>query len=232
MTFDLTPEQSAHVESARAVARTVAPFAAALDSGEPWPEAVLTVLRDAGVASLGPVERVLVLEELAVTSASAAALVACEQEAPGDGLSGLRGVTPVAAATASQQMGMAAVSVGIGRAALDAALAATRARGDRPGGDPGDPPHWALADAATEIDAARLLVLAAAQGHGVGAAGALVFAGGAAARAVDAALRIIGAEAYTPGSVTERCSRDVRAAQLVLGTEDVARRTAADALLD
>jgi len=231
MTFDLTPEQSAQLDAARALARMVAPFAATIDSGESWPEDALAALREARFGTLGAVARVLALEELAVVSASAAALVACEQGAPGAGLSGLRGVMPVAAPTASQQMGMAAVTVGIGRAALEAALSVTRARGDRPGGNPGDPPHWALADAATEIDAARLLVLAAAQGQGVGAAGALVYAGGAAARAVDAALRIIGAEAYAPGSVMERCSRDVRAAQLVLGTEDVARRVAADLLL-
>jgi alkylation response protein AidB-like acyl-CoA dehydrogenase len=65
----------------------------------------------------------------------------------------------------------------------------------------------------------------------VGAAAALVFAGGAAARAVEAALRIVGAEAYRPGSVLERCSRDVRAAALMCGGEDAVRLGAADGLL-
>ena len=48
---------------------------------------------------------------------------------------------------------------------------------------------------------------------------------------MDAALRIIGADGYQADSVLERCSRDIRAALLILGTEDVARRTAADRLL-
>jgi alkylation response protein AidB-like acyl-CoA dehydrogenase len=81
------------------------------------------------------------------------------------------------------------------------------------------------------MDAARLLVRSAALGPGDGAAAAFVYASGAASRTVDAALRIIGPAGYEAGSVLERCSRDIRAALLILGTEDVARRTAADALL-
>ena len=126
---------------------------------------------------------------------------------------------------------MAAVCLGIGRAALHEALTVSRSRGDRATGDPADVPHWALADAATDMDAARLLVRSAALGPGLGGAAAFVYAAGAASRAVDAALRIIGAAGYQADSVLERCSRDIRAALLILGTEDVARRTAADRLL-
>jgi alkylation response protein AidB-like acyl-CoA dehydrogenase len=163
-------------------------------------------------------------------SGSVGARAALGTVSDGD-LAGLRGVGPVSAPTEPQQLGIAAVCLGIGRAALDDALSVTRSRGDRATGDPAHAPHWALADAATEIDAARLLVRSAALGLGVGAAASLVYAGGAASRAVDAALRIVGAAAYQPGSVLERCSRDIRAALLILGTEDVARRAAADTLL-
>ena len=89
-----------------------------------------------------------------------------------------------------------------------------------------------LADAATEIDAARLVVLAAAVEDLSGAAATLVFAGTAAVRAVDAATRIVGADAFRPGASLERMRRDAQAVLLVLGTEDAARLVAADRLLD
>ena len=126
---------------------------------------------------------------------------------------------------------MAGVCLGIGRAALNEALRAARARGDRPAGEPADPPHWALADSATDIEGARLLVHAAAAGAGATAAAAFVHAANAATRAVDAALRLVGPDGFGPGSLLERAARDVRSAGLVLGSEDRARRVAADALL-
>jgi alkylation response protein AidB-like acyl-CoA dehydrogenase len=98
-------------------------------------------------------------------------------------------------------------------------------------GDPDAPPHWALADAATEVQAARLLVHAAATGRGMPAEAVLVRAAAAAIHAADAALRIVGAAGYEAGSLLERCVRDARAAYLVLGTEDRIRQRAADALL-
>jgi alkylation response protein AidB-like acyl-CoA dehydrogenase len=81
------------------------------------------------------------------------------------------------------------------------------------------------------VDAARLLLHAAAAGEGSSGASVLVFAAGAATRAVDAALRVVGPEGYRPGTVLERCARDARSASLVLGSEDRTRQAAADALL-
>ena len=72
---------------------------------------------------------------------------------------------------------------------------------------------------------------ASAEGSGLSAAAAFVHAAGAATRAVDAALRIVGPDGYRPGSVLDRAARDVRSTWLVLGSEDRARRIAADALL-
>jgi alkylation response protein AidB-like acyl-CoA dehydrogenase len=126
---------------------------------------------------------------------------------------------------------VAAVSLGIGRRALEEALSVGRAHGDRPAGDPDQPPHWALADAAAELDGARLMVRAAAATNPSGAAMAQVLAGSAAIRAVEAAVRIVGPAALQPGAALERCSRDATAARFIAGTEDEARRVAADRLL-
>ncbi len=230
MTFDLTPEQQAWLTAVRPVSEAVASRAADIDAQGSVPADVASALASLDVWSQAPADAVLAIEQVSTASASAGAHLALGATS-GEGLSGLRGVAPVAVPSSRQQLGLAAVCVGIGRAALDAALSAVRARGDRPSGEPADPPHWALADAATEIEAARLLVLSAAQRSGISEPGALAFAGGAASRAVEAAVRVMGPDAYRPGSIVERCGRDANAARLILGTEDQARRQAADALL-
>jgi alkylation response protein AidB-like acyl-CoA dehydrogenase len=230
MTFDLTPEQDARVAAVRAfAANSVAPAAKSIDDSGRIPDDLTGALEAIGVWSHAPLDAVLAIEEIAATSAAVAARAVLG--AGGEGLAGLRGVGAVTEPTEQQQLGMAAVCLGIGRAALNEALTVARSRGDRATGDPADAPHWALADAATDMDAARLLVRSTALGPGLGAAAVFVYAAGAASRSVDAALRIVGAAGYEAGSVLERCSRDIRAALLILGTEDVARRTAADALL-
>jgi alkylation response protein AidB-like acyl-CoA dehydrogenase len=231
MTFDLSPEQDARVAAVRRFATTaVAPAAASIDRSGQIPDELAAALQAMGIWSHASLDAVLAIEEIAAASASVAAHAVLG--ADGDGrLAGLRGVGAVAAAEDRQQLGMAAVCLGIGRAALDEALTVTRRRGDRATGNPADAPHWVIADAATDMDAARLLVRSAALGPGLGAAAAFVFAGGAASRAVDAALRIVGAAGYQPESMLERCGRDIRAALLIMGAEDVSRRAAADRLL-
>ncbi|MCC7032360.1 MAG: hypothetical protein IT179_05935 [Acidobacteria bacterium] len=231
MTFDLTPSQVHRLSDVRALAARLAPMAAAIDATGRVADDLRQQLEQAGVWAGTPFDAVLALETIAAASGAAAARVALGSEGRGEGLSGLRGVGLVEAPSERQQLAMAAVCLGLGRAALEEALAVSRQRGDRPAGDPHAAPHWMLADAATELDAARLLVHAAAEGDGAGAAAALVFAGAAAASAVEAALRIVGADGYRQGSVLERCRRDVGAARLIFGAEDGLRRQAADALL-
>lgn len=232
LTFDLSPRQLAAQVRARDVAAIVAAAADQIDRTAEIPAEVR-----AAIASLAlwdgddPVASMLVIEELAVASPAAAAAGSLATDAAGADLAGLRGAPRVAAPGDRHYLAIGAVCVGIGRAALSEAIQAARARGDRPAGEPADPPHWVLADAATEVDAARLLLLAAATGDGLPAPAAMVHAATAAGRAVDAALRVVGPDAYRPGSVLERSTRDARAAWLILGTEDGARRTAADALL-
>lgn len=232
LTFDPSPEQAAAQARAREAAAILAAAAPDIDQTAAIPADVRSAMASLAVdADQDAVTAVLVLEELAATSPSAAAVGGLGIDGAGADLAGLRGVPRVETPERRHYLAMAAVCVGIGRAALSEAIGVARARGDRPAGDPADPPHWALADAATEVDAARLLLLAAAAGDGLPAPAAMVQAAAAADRAVDAALRIVGPEAYRPGSALERFARDARAAWLILGTEDGARRAAADAVL-
>ena len=231
MTFDLSPELMDQQARAREVATTVVASAArAIDQQGDLPPAVKTALHELRLSQADPLALVVSVEEIAAASASAAALASLEPGSAAD-FAGLRGVPRQERPGDRQYLALAAVCLGIGRGALEEAVQAARRRGDRPAGEPSDPPHWALADAATEMDAARLLVHAAAGGTGVSPAAAFVHAGGAATRAVDAALRLIGPEGYRTGSTLERAARDVRSAWLVLGSEDEVRRLAADALL-
>ncbi len=232
MTFDLPSALESRLSTVRAFA--TGPLAAAasdIDRTGVVPGDIQRQLDALHVWQDDALTAVVLLEELAAGSAAAAARLALGQTADGEGLAGLRGVQVVDQPSDKQCLGLAAVCVGIGRAALDVALSTARARGDRASGEPGDPPHWALADAATEVDAARLLLRATASGEGLDGAGVLVHAGGAAQRAVDAMVRVLGPSSWQPGSVLERCARDSRAALLVAGTEDAARQRAADRLL-
>ncbi len=235
LTFDLTAEQTARLDAVREMGeRTVGPAASAIDSTGTIPDAVARAIEALDVWRHGAMDAVLALEELAAASGSAAARAALGtgDAAEGAGLTGLRGVAAAADPTDAHRLGLAAVAVGLGRRAVAEALGAVKAHGGRAGGDPADPPYWALADAATEIEAARLIVRAAAGAADLsGAAAALVFAGGAAVRAADAAARVVGAEALRAGSVLERCARDARATLFIVGTEDATRAIAADRLL-
>jgi len=232
MTFDLSPDQLTRQQRAREVAvRTLAPVASDIDATANIPAGVVDEVGSLHLWSGDLVTTVLMVEELAAASASAAARAALDANGSPSGLAGLRGVPRVAAPENRHYLAIGAVCLGIGRAALAEAINAARGRGDRPGGDPAGPPHWALADAATDLDAARLLLQASAAGRGLGAAAAMTQAATAAVRAVDASLRIVGPDGYQAGSVLERLARDARAAWLVLGTEDRVRRVAADALL-
>jgi alkylation response protein AidB-like acyl-CoA dehydrogenase len=98
-------------------------------------------------------------------------------------------------------------------------------------------PHWVLADAATEIEAARVMTMQAAQTlagdeGSTGVALARLMASTAAQHAVDAALRIAGADGLREGAFLERLARDVRAVSLVLGTEEDQRAVAAQGLFE
>jgi alkylation response protein AidB-like acyl-CoA dehydrogenase len=83
-------------------------------------------------------------------------------------------------------------------------------------------PHWALADGATEVAAARMLTYSAAQmlDRGENAEDAITrahtFAAKAAQQAVDAAIRVVGAVGYGKGSLLDRLSRDAQTLRVIL----------------
>ena len=232
MTFDLSSYQAAAQARAREAAATFAALAGDIDASAQVPASALKAVAALGLwEGQDRVAAMLMIEELAVASPAVAVRGALALDgAPAD-LAGLRGVPRVPAPEPRHYLVMAAVCLGIGRAALDEAIDVARMRNDRPAGEPSDPPHWVLADAATEVAAARLLLQAAAADGGIPAPAVMVHAAAAAGRAVDAAVRIVGPDACRPGSGLERGARDARAAWLILGTEDDARRAAAAALL-
>ncbi len=90
--------------------------------------------------------------------------------------------------------------------------------------------RFKIADMATELEAARLLVYRAACAHDRGEEGlarassmAKLFATEAAWRIVDQALQIHGGRGLVAGSVTERLYRDVRALRIYEGTSEIQR---------
>ncbi len=128
------------------------------------------------------------------------------------------------------RIGIAAQSVGMARAAFEAALAYAKERESF-----GKPivEHQAiafrLADMATEIDAARLLVLRAAALRDRGepclkeASMAKLFASEMAERVCSAAIQVLGGYGYVSDFPVERIFRDVRVSQIYEGTSDVQR---------
>jgi acyl-CoA dehydrogenase len=123
-----------------------------------------------------------------------------------------------------------AAAVGMARRALDAALAHVRAR--RQFGKPLAEQQLVqahLADMATELDAARLLVLRAAHAADGGrritteAAMAKLFATEAAQRIVDRAVQLHGGRGVVSGEVVEGLYRAIRPLRIYEGTSEIQR---------
>lgn len=98
--------------------------------------------------------------------------------------------------------------------------------------------QFKLADMATELEAARLLVYQAAWGHDYGATDAKLkssmaklFATEAAQRIVDQGLQIHGGAGLVAGSIMERLYRDVRALRIYEGTSEIQKIVIARELL-
>jgi acyl-CoA dehydrogenase len=124
-----------------------------------------------------------------------------------------------------------AFAVGMAQAALDAAVAhaATRQAFGRPLRDFQGVSHR-LADVATMVQAARLLVHAAARAYDAGvrpvtqaAAMAKLFATETAQDAVDAAIQVHGAAGLQRGHVLEHLYREVRAPRIYEGASEIQR---------
>jgi hypothetical protein len=203
MTFDLTPEQLALVANAKA--------AQSLPSHA--------------------MDAVLVVEEIASADPSRGARLGFEgvggkSTATAELLPGLEGSEAALASIPETQrirarLIAAAVALGVGRAAIDYTIASMKKLGVK--ADPDQTaPHWALADGATEVAAARMLTYSAAQmlDRGENAEDAITrahaFAAKAAQQAVDAAIRVVGAVGYGKGSLLDRLSRDAQTLRVIL----------------
>ncbi len=128
------------------------------------------------------------------------------------------------------RIGIAAQSVGMARAAFEAALAYAKERESF--GTPifnHQAVNFRLADMATQIEAARALVLHAAALRDAGtpclkeAAMAKLFASEMAERVCSDAIQIHGGYGYVSDFPVERIYRDVRVCQIYEGTSDIQR---------
>lgn len=136
------------------------------------------------------------------------------------------------------RMATGALAVGVGQAAFDEALAyagRTQAEGAPLGRQ--QSVRSTLADTATDLDAARLLVLKAAAARDqqerctLEASMAKLAAAEAARRAAERTVQLLSEAAYERGSTAERLLRDARAADIYHGTSTVQRLTLAAELL-
>ena len=136
------------------------------------------------------------------------------------------------------RIGVAAQALGIAQSALDAAVAYAKERVQF-----GKPLaalqaiQWMIADMATEVDAARLLVYRAAWNkdnglpYGAAASMAKLFASETATRVAGKAIQIHGGYGYTESYPVERAYRDAKITELYEGTSEVQRMVIAGSLL-
>ena len=131
---------------------------------------------------------------------------------------------------AGGRIGVAALSLGIARAAMDAAIAHVKERkqfGTRLADFQGL--QWMIADRETEIEAARLLILSAAAAKDRGepyareASMAKLYASETAHRATDTAIQLFGGAGYLKDYPVERLARDARITRLYEGTSEIQR---------
>ena len=128
------------------------------------------------------------------------------------------------------RIGVSAQALGIAQAALDASVAYAKERVQF--GKPiaaQQAIQWMIADMATQIDAARLLVYRAAScidnGRPYSTEGAMakLFASETATRVADRAIQIHGGYGYTESYPVERNYRDAKITELYEGTSEVQR---------
>ena len=177
--------------------------------------------------SVGVVE-----EKLGINASGTAELVFEDARVPGDALLGKpgEGFKQMLTTLDGGRIGIASQAVGIGRAALEEALAYAKEREQF-----GKPIsqfqaiQWKLADMATELDAAELLTLRAAYRedrqlpYEKEAAMAKCFASDAAMRATIEGVQILGGYGYIKEYPMERHMRDAKICQIYEGTNEIMR---------
>ncbi|MGE0815437.1 MAG: hypothetical protein AB7O28_02875 [Vicinamibacterales bacterium] len=240
MTFDLDDSTAARRADAERIARdVVAPAADALDTSlalrDETRGAIAAVLPSPGDPAIG---WVVALEAVAAASAGLALVAAADRLGVRTAVgasewSGCRGVDLDAmraalAASRPWQLAVTATLVGAGRAAVDAAVLALRTR--REAGAPDLAAQPAVADAATAIDASRLLLWEAAT-TGAAAAGHLarLHVLDALKTALSAVEESAGSDAFRSGTPLDRLRRDVLTVATVFGEAAAAREALAAA---
>lgn len=127
---------------------------------------------------------------------------------------------------------MAAAGLGIGRRALRESLATARAAHSVAAGE--QTVQGLLADAATELDAAKMMVWKAASAPFPSLADASIAklaATAAAQRAVERATQVVGVDSFRRGHIIERLAQDVRALELFAGRTEALREAVAEEVL-
>jgi butyryl-CoA dehydrogenase len=180
------------------------------------------------------------LDKLGFRSSDTVGLMLKDVRVPRDCLLGEenRGYVQAMEVLAGGRIGVAAMAVGIGRACLAESLAYARKR--RAFGHQiaeFQAIRWMLADMATELDAARLLVHRAARLKDRGqrvvkeAAMAKLYASEAAMRAALKAVQIHGGYGYTRAFPVERYLREAKLCEIGEGTSEMQRKVIARELL-
>ncbi len=180
-------------------------------------------------------------EKLGLRSSDTAQLVFEDLFLPQEALLGERGkgFYDVLKVLDGGRIGIAAMAVGLGRAALDYALryAKEREQFGRPIAE-FEGVSFKLAEMATDLEAARLLYLKAAELKDVGrphtleAAQAKLFASEVAVKACDEAIQILGGYGYVKDYPVERYWRDARLTRIGEGTSEILKLVIARRLLE
>ncbi|WP_435205874.1 acyl-CoA dehydrogenase family protein [Micromonospora sp. bgisy143] len=205
-------------------------------TGGPGPKGISCLVADAGTAGIAPqaAERTMGLR-----SSPVAQIVFDGARVPADRLVGGEGAgfTIAMSALDSGRLGIAACAVGLAQGALDYAVGYARERQqfgrsiiDFQG------LGFLLADAATQISAARALTLAAARLRDAGrpysieAAKAKLFATDTAMRVTTDAVQVLGGAGYVADHPVERYMREAKVLQIVEGTNQIQRMVISRAL--
>lgn len=244
MTFEFDARTAATREAAVACATTiVSPAAAAIDQTGVVSQDVRAAARAALATPVDGVAWCATIEGLAVASPAVALTAAADAlgtSSPGGAAwSGLRGFDVDGAGQALQsapawQLAVTAAIVGASRAAVIAATEALKAA--KAAGRAIDAASPVLSDAATAIEATRLLLFeAAAMGESGSAATARALARVQAIEAMPLAFQAAtlagGAEVTRPGTAIERARRDATTLVEVLGDAAGAQAAAAAGVL-
>ncbi|MCM2357040.1 MAG: acyl-CoA dehydrogenase family protein [Geobacteraceae bacterium] len=180
------------------------------------------------------------IDKLGFRSSDTVGLMLKEVRVPGENLLGEanQGFSQAMAVLDTGRIGMAAMAVGIGRGCLEESIdyAGKREAFGQPIAD-FQAIRWMLADMATELDAARLLVHRAARLKDAGrrftreAAMAKLYASETAMRAAAKAVQIHGGHGYTRAFPVERYFREAKLCEIGEGTSEIQRLVIARELL-